>query len=388
MKSIILAAALFGLCSAQQQPFVFTYDKPAAHTHHFTITNGYNVELQGSYNLFTWHVVDSPFVTVDNGDGTTTYIYTRQDQTREFFRYVMLPEPIDLTEHVRASTLAAIEGLDPTTDGNVFLDYNGGPWNLERNPNNFLNNLKGSTALVAWNSKGAGGGKYFAGVAITPRHIICARHAQYQPGDTIYFITEDNEVVPRYIYKTQSNGYDSQESDYVICLLEGDLPDSITPLEMIPADSHKYLTGNIIGSYMRDPELLYVWADQQERSYIETFRDINYQRFDEPTPGTYSHYGHARYITHYGDSLPDTAINGWKKRPVGGDSGSTNMIVMGDKLVAVGHFTKPAGGDWYGQLRNQNDFNRMIKDVDAKAGIDTGYTITTVNLSNFKQYGE
>ena len=368
-------------------PFEHSYSKPAEHTHHFTVTNGYVWVLEASTNLRNWSEVTSPFVTVDNNDGTTTYIYTRQDKVREFFRFVVSVDKIDLTEYVRASILDAIAGLDPIADGNVFLDYSGGPWNLERNPNNFLNNLKGSTALVAWNSKSAGGGKYFHGAAITPRHIICAKHAVYQPGDTVYFITEDNEVITRYIYKTQGNGYNAEESDYVICLLEGDLPDTITPLEMIPADSHRYMSG-FVGNTYTYHRMPYVWADQEERSLVGNFKSVSFSRFDDPTPDVYSLYGHAKHIIGFGLQVPDADLDPWGKTPIPGDSGSTNMIVMGDKLVAVGHFTKPAGGDWYGQLRNQNDFKRMIKDVDAQAGIDTGYTITTVDLSNFKTYGE
>lgn len=386
MKQIILAAVLLGTSPAiEPEPFEFTYSKPWSHTHHFVITDGYDWVLEASTNMFVWSEVESPFTFYSNGDGTSTYVYTRQDQIREFFRFVYSVQAIDLTEYVHQSTLDAIEGLDPAADSNVFLDYNGGPWNLERNPNNFLNNLEGSTALVAWNSKSNGGGKYFAGAAITPRHIICARHAQYQPGDTVYFITEDNEVVIRYIYKTQSNGYNSEESDYVICLLEGDLPLSIKPLEMVPADSHKYMSG-FAGYPYTLHRLTYVWADQAERSYVGTFRTFSFRRFDDPTPDVYSQYGHAKHQHSFGLNIPDADIDPWRKTPVGGDSGSTNLIVLGDKLVAGGHMTNGGGGDWYGQLRNQNDFNRMIEDVDAQAGIDTGYTITTVDLSNFVTY--
>ena len=375
--------------TAQTLPFNFTYSKPYAHTHHFVITSGYDWTLEASTNLFEWSEVDSSFTFWDNGDGTETYVYTRQDEYREFFRFVYSIEedPVDLTEYVHQSTLNAIAGLDPETDGNVYLDYNGGPWNMERNPNNFLNNLEGSTALVAWNSKSTGGGKYFHGAAITPRHIMCAKHAQYQPGDTVYFITEDNEVIIRYIYKTQGNGYNSEECDYVICLLDGDLPPSIKPLEMVPADSHKYMSG-FAGFTYTYHRMAYVWADQAERSYVGTFRVFDFKRFDDPTPGVYSQYGHAKHQHSFGLYIPDADIDTWRKTPVSGDSGSTNLIVLGDKLVAGGHISSGGGGDWYGQLRNQNDFNRMIKDVDAKAGIDTGYTITTADFSNFIQYGE
>lgn len=71
------------------EPFKWSYDKPADHTHHFTVTNGHRWVLKVSTNLRNWSEIDSPFIAVDNGDGTTTYVYTRQDKIREFFRFVV-----------------------------------------------------------------------------------------------------------------------------------------------------------------------------------------------------------------------------------------------------------------------------------------------------------
>jgi len=68
-------------------PFDWSYSKTEVNKHHFTVTNGYDIILQSSTDLVNWSVVDSPFEVIDNGNGTSTYIYTREDKDREFFRY-------------------------------------------------------------------------------------------------------------------------------------------------------------------------------------------------------------------------------------------------------------------------------------------------------------
>ncbi len=363
------------------QPFVWSYEKPAAHTHHFTITNGYNVELQGSYNLFTWQVVDSPFVSFDNGDGTTTYIYTRQDQIREFFRYVLLPDPEDLVEVAEESILDAVAGVTPAVGKDVFLNY-GTSSVFTRNPDSILNGKQGLTGLVAWNTRT--NGKQLGGFAITPQHVLCTLHANYVPGDTVCFVTAGNQVVVRTITHIQGTGFDSTVTDYVVCLLNSPLPASIEPLEVMPSDSSLFFADKNSPTYLFK-QVPIVWVNQNEEVVIADLKEIQWYTNDDTAPNSYTANDHATWdiLTGFGGIDVDS---GWKYNAVPGDSGSVPMLLLGDKLVACGMFTTETSGSYLGQSINLNDIERLIIDVDAKANVSTGFTLTEANLNEYAVY--
>lgn len=385
LTTILACAFAYGQKAPELPEFkVYGYKQTAAHTHQFVITDGHTWELEASTDMKNWSVVWSPFHKVSNDDGTATYTYTRLNKGREFFRYKLLDlEQRGLfVEVVREDIIDLIDGIDPTVDNNrnVFLQYDG-PDNLVRNPNHFMHRLKGVTGLIAWNSRGAGGGRYIGGAAVTPFHVICSAHAPYLVGDTVYFVTRNNKVISRKIWGTKGTGFDSEEADYIMCLLDNPLPPSIEPLEMMPSDSHKYIsdqTTSLIIKYMT-----MVWINQYEESVVGTFRSILYNRYDDPTPDVFSHYGHAKFVANFGLTVPDPEIEAWTKKAIPGDSGSVTMFVLGNKLVAAGHYSQPAAGTWYGQLRNMNDFNRMIKLLDEAGGFDTGETITEASMRRY-----
>ena len=386
MKALLTTILTCAFASGMTLPFkIYSYKPVDEVTHQFTITDGHSWELQASSDMKTWETVWSPFTKVANVDGTATYTYTRPVGGREFFRYKMVdPEPVgEFVDVVRDNILELIDGIDPTVNNNrkLFIEYDG-PSRMMRNANHWMHNLEGVTGLIAWNSKGNGSGKFIGGAAITPFHIICSAHAPYQVGDVVYFVTRDNEVITRHIWKVQGTGFNSEEADYRICLLNNPLPPSIEPLEMMPSDSNKYISDQsapLIFKYMT-----YVWVDQNEESVVGTFKQLNMARYDDPTPDVFSQYGHAKYISNFGLQVPDPEIEAWVKKPIPGDSGSVTMFVVGDKLVAAGHYSAPASGTWYGQLRNMNDFNRMIKLVDEAASFDTRETVQQADLSHFK----
>jgi hypothetical protein len=235
---------------------------------------------------------------------------------------------------------------------------------------------------VAWNSKSAGGGRYYGGAAVTPFHVICSAHAPYQAGDTLYWVTRDDEVISRTVFAVKGTGFNSEEADYRMCLLNNPLPPTIEPIEMMPTDSINFIND--------DPNALwffkymtYVWVNQWEETCVGTFRQFNIARYDDPTPDVFSQYGHAKFVSTFGLQVPDAEIDAWKKKTIPGDSGSLTMFVVGNKLVAAGHYTSPASGTWYGQLRNMNDFNRMIELLDVAGGFDTGETITQADMKGF-----
>jgi len=364
--------------------FNFTYTKPYDHTHVFTVTDGFYWTLEASTNLIDWVEVDSPFVTTDNGDGTTSYIFTRQDAVREFFRFAMTDgSDTDLMSVARSSVMNAIDNLDPSVDQSIFNNY-GESSVFERNPNNFLNGKEGITGLVAWNSRT--NGKQLGGFAITPQHVISTQHAAYLPGDVVTFVTEDNVVISRTITHTKGTTFNEWTTDYVMCLLDSPLPATIKPLEIMPSNSADYFDGKSTPIYLYK-RVMMVWANQYEESVVAEFKIINWMRSDDPTPNEYSGSDHANWTVYNGHTGLDID-GGWKHDATAGDSGSVPMLMLGDKLVACGLYSDETTGHWFGQLVTINDLKRLIVDVDAKANIITGLTLTEADLSDYNNYTE
>lgn len=371
------------LPSKPNPTFQTKYVHEGAHTHRFTVTDGFQWTLQASTNLRDWEEVDSPFTFVPKDDGTTDYIYTRQDKAREFFRYAVTS--IDFIDYVYESTLAAMENSDPNTSDVLLYDSDG-----NRNPDNFMNSLQGVTGIVAYNNKASGNGNLYHGCAITPRHLLSCKHARYSVGDEVTFLTSDNVPITRTITHLEVPPGASHEVDFVVYLLDSDLPATIKPLEMLGGNTLNYITGDpkIV---IRDRSFPNVWVNQDERVGVNQLWAYYMRRLEDPFPNSYegNPFDHAMISSYITD--PDEEDNIWDEWRLigrGGDSGSINMIVMGDKLVVNSIMTQPAGGPWFGQLINFNTIKMMIDLVDGKAGIDSGYTVQTPDMNGFNEYSK
>lgn len=359
----------------------YTYD--GDRDHQFTVTKGFKWTLLASTDLMDWeYVMGFRFSPTDNGDWTETHTLKRAGKQKEFFKFEVVSK--DFAQYIADSTMNAIDGYDPTTDQEVFVDYMSATSHedLVRNPNNFLHNKQGVTGLVAWNSRITG--KFLGGVAITPRHVICCKHATYIPGDKLYFVTRSNEVIKRTVTHTEKSPYAADEGDFVVCLLNEDLPPSIEPMEMIVEDTYKYIDNDMKPIIDRDVKM--VWVNKEEKSIVTKFHKFYMRSYeDDPFPYDYQQTGHAGFGHPFGYDI-DEETKDWFIQAKGGDSGSVAMMVFEDKLVCAGLVTAGAIGVWFGQEVNMNDLDMMINIIDAKANVFTGYTIQHPDFSNFNLY--
>ena len=81
------------------------------------------------------------------------------------------------------------------------------------------------------------------GIAVTRRHLLCTSHGGYFPrvGQTVYFLTRDNQVVSRKAIATvvlQKNGWDI---DITVIRLDSDLPESITPFTVLAPGGNTFI---------------------------------------------------------------------------------------------------------------------------------------------------
>lgn len=127
----------------------------------------------------------------------------------------------------------------------------------ERNPSCFASDLD-LTPASPWNSEY---GNLRAGVLISPRHILMARHFKIGVGETIDFVSMDNEVVTRTITANYSLPYfwmediepaDSFDStiyeDYTVGVLDSDVPsDKISFCKVLPKKFWEYLPAGMYG---------------------------------------------------------------------------------------------------------------------------------------------
>ncbi len=200
--------------------------------------------------------------------------------------------------------------------------------------------------------------------AITPRHVVMAKH--FQTKTKISFLQADGTIVDRIILRRMNaSPFLGSGTDTVLGLLDEDLPSQITPAK-IPEDISPYLPTST------DYVVPCLSLDRENKANISSLvvAADRLAYFRTPTDATQA---------------------GFAETLVGGDSGNPVFI-----LVTVGPETIPAlictwwhtyglpgSGDGPNISQMQTLINSTISAIDSAEGINTGYTITTLDLSNF-----
>ena len=196
---------------------------------------------------------------------------------------------VPFTESANNSLLAAIAVRNSAEDKPIFSNYTDVN-SLVRNTKNPLHDLEGVTGIIAWNvavrngiEYGTPTGTQLGGYAVTPRHIVSARHAAYLTGDKVWFVARDNTLIERTVIAHKSPGYPSilyNQGDYVIGVLDEDLPASIKPLEVLPPDFYKYLNNTEFdGTTWGAENVFFTNTNQEEKSIIGEFINITFKVF-------------------------------------------------------------------------------------------------------------
>ena len=214
------------------------------------------------------------------------------------------------------------------------------------------------TCISPWNSNN---GIRKAGTAITKRHIINARHYTYPVGTTVRFITNDNQVVDRTISSLYTQS--SSQIDLCIYTLNEDLPDTITPCKLLPANYTNYLTVS------RKNYIPVLSLDFEEKANIHACTSI--APSNPKPPSVYTDISKPKRLSE---------LNFYEKAIVG-DSGNPIFMIINNQLVLITvRYTTGSGSacTYFGNLPDNDplSLNYMIKQADKKAGIDTGYKVS------------
>lgn len=210
------------------------------------------------------------------------------------------------------------------------------------------------TAISPWNSLG---GAYRAGVAITPRHTLHAKHFGMTNGTVLRFIAADNSVISR----TVSNVYNIPEAvtygrDVQIALLDSDLPASITPVKFLPANAFDYLPS------WHNWKIPLLFTNQFERMACGVANIGSYASIDWVAMWVTTE---APYATMY-------------ERVITLDSGSPAFVVINGALTLVCHWTFAGQGACH---------HLMLTEIaTALTTLGGGHSLSTVDLSGFTSY--
>ena len=206
-----------------------------------------------------------------------------------------------LQENSTSSILSAIDGKSPSTDRAIFSDYTS-VGSLTRNTSSWAYDFNGITGIVAWNSRtqGTPSGTAIGGAAVTKRHVVYSKHASYQTGNTVYFVTKDNTLVTREIVAVKN--VPLTYGDYGIALLESDLPETIDVVKVLPKDAYRYFNSEYFMSntfwrdYRTDKEVLVLHTNQTELASVKKLSVVNFASLIDPDPNNYTLAGYAQFI--------------------------------------------------------------------------------------------
>jgi len=308
-----------------------------------------------------------------------------------------------IQEATTNSILERIFDKDPKTSKPIFNEYTSID-NLTRNTDNWAYDLKGITSIIAWNNRPSYPyqSKFLGGAAITKRHIFFNYHSRYTPGDTVYFITKDNEVISREIIGTRSpyqqdqvDGYYPARGDYMIGLLDEDLPSSIEIAPVLPSDAYNYFNSDdTTTAYFNNAskdladlkwvspstqDVLLFSTNQKEHAVVQRLQYLQFRNILDPS---YSSLNGGVFVTSKGG--PSNSIaNNWYEETIVNDSGSPVMMVLNDQLVLIGGWHTFTSGPFLGAPNVYGNVNTLISELDEQNGIDTGYSLTDADLNNF-----
>ena len=209
-------------------------------------------------------------------------------------------------------------------------------------------------------------GKQRAGTLITKRHVILAAHFPIAVGDSIRFVSMDNEVITRNVVSVYSNTIPSvYYPDIYVLTLDCDVPSTISPCRFLPANYANYIANDGYG-------LPVLKTDQEEKGLVTDLLDLQLI--------SSTHY--LFYLNYPTDSNRLELY----EDIIGGDSGNPCFLILSGQLVLIGTFTYGGPGSgasltYFASKDEDNviqdlSINECIAKADAKIGINTGYKVS------------
>ncbi len=210
------------------------------------------------------------------------------------------------------------------------------------------------TAISPWNSLGA---QYRAGVAISPRHTLHAKHFPVQVGTVLRFVTNGNVVVTRTIDSVANLAESANyQRDVQIAKLDSDLPETITPVKFLPANAYDYLPT------WKTWKIPVVYSNQFERMACALANAFTVSPVDYVGAWVTTE---SPYATMY-------------ERVITLDSGSPAFFVINGTLVLICHWTFAGQGAAHHQM--------LTEIAAAITSLGGEHSLQTADLDEFPSY--
>lgn len=269
------------------------------------------------------------------------------------------------------------------------------PGGIARNPSCWAADLDFSGVCVYSHlSHWYGGGYFGGGAAITPRHYIVSHH--FEPGNRVgrplRFVGSDGVVYERTII-AQTTGSEISGTfansnplinDLCLFLLDSDLPEEVTVYPIVGdwiVDS-QFVSSSPIHSgynfYNNEYATPFITINQNRsvrfsicsQIYNNLIMNMNSGLISGITVERKSYSGLFKANQNYTNHI------NFQSNAIAGDSGSPVFALLPDNSLALYTvMTFPSGGT----LIHEQLANAMIIDVDTRAGISTGYTVTVAS---------
>lgn len=215
------------------------------------------------------------------------------------------------------------------------------------------------TAISPWNSQG---GPYYAGILVSPRHVVFATHFMPAAGATIRFITTGNVVITRTLSAvtalTQSQAY---YPDLAVGKLDSDVPGTIAFARVLPSGWTAKLP-----SLSAATAVPCIGLDQEEKLLVKELAIL---------PSATSPWAQVTMM------MPANAQRrAFYEDIVGGDSGNPACLVVNGQLVLLTCWTSGGAGSGSSVYAFKSALNA------AMTSLGGGYTLTDADLSGFTSY--
>jgi hypothetical protein len=289
----------------------------------------------------------------------------------------------DVTDAIDGA-IAAVTAETAATVNTVYSTQNHTDGIYVRNPDCWAKDFD-LTCTSPWNSTAANG---MAGTAISPRHVVFAQHWYVLNNATMRFVTQDNQVITRTlknsVYVGASTGA-NKWTDINIGILDADLPESITPAKILPADWTDYFpttsSTNSLGTTHLNALLRFpiLYLDQEEKALVGEWM---YTRLANVSANNYPHMGWV-----------PPAVNSTRRLlyelPISGDSGNPNFAIVNGETVLLFCFYGAGGGPDLSQYKTEIEAamatlsNGQGLSVGEITNGNTPYTLSIADLSGF-----
>jgi len=284
-----------------------------------------------------------------------------------------------LLEHATAQIDDRIRGLDPNVAVPMFTVRDGATETYVRNTSFWAADVD-MTCLVPWNDDN----HMKSATLITPKHVISVTHLGWYPpiGSVLHFVTMGNVVEKRTLmswtdvtYIDPSTG--PQTADMRIGELSSDLPGTITPAKLLPAEADVKFAG---------PGYLFAPITEENKAvgmpvFVGNSRSA---REDGQVMDIGGLYPEVKYRTAwYYRSYDPTRDAFYPNKINSGDSGDVTCAIVNGELALINMHTS---------ILTQRDggtgrpfLSGMAADINAL--LPVGYELGSIDISGFPDVG-